>query len=291
MLHWLFQQFSFKSVSWKPDLVCDVHHDLSDPGFEVLLLLSHSWTVHMSHICSSEVMCSTFVWSLTLILQLPHCQQCHKAPIISKFILCLLPILHWWMVCINLIWCAFSTDSQAAAGQAAGPGSPGGRRLSRKDSGDQARVRAAITSPAFTALAPWPIHLLTIYLQNFLHPLTFKDWVKTVKKYSLICCNTVCFSCPGSSRTKRLWVRSCRTLSMTLRRVIDRWLPGGLQPPSHINMQPSQRIDSTLLQLPSRTPWLHLSIPLLPHPARCCSLIPPRGRFTFSHSGSVCFYL
>lgn len=100
-------------------------------------------------------------------------------------------------------------------------------------------------------------------------------------------CNTITnvFSglvpCPGSSRTKRLWVRSCRTLSMTRRSVIDRWVPGGLQPPSHIARQQSWQIDSALLQLPSWTPQLHLSIPLWPHPDRCCSLIPPRGLFTF----------
>ncbi len=100
-------------------------------------------------------------------------------------------------------------------------------------------------------------------------------------------CNTITnvFSglipCPGSSRTKRLWVRSCRTLSMTPRSVIDRWLPGGLQPPSNITRQQSWQIDSALLQLPSWTPQLHLLIPPWPHPARCCSLIPPRGLFTF----------
>lgn len=208
-----------------------------------------------------------------------------QALIIVDFIFCLVSILCCQMVCVNLIKCAFSTDSQAAAGQAAGPGSPRGRRLSRKDSGDQAGVRAAIV--IFPSLFPcWPStpdHLLSAvsYLFNRLFFVSVvTSWACQTHSQMLVT-RRVFILPSGSSRTKRLWVRSCRTLSLTQRSVIDRGLPGALQPPRHVTRQRRwQKIDPALLQLPQP----HLLIPPWPPRLTAAVLFHPEG---FSHSGSV----
>lgn len=191
------------------------------------------------------------------------------------------------MVCINLIWCAFSTDSQAAAGQAAGPGSPGGRRLSRKDSGDQARVRAAITSPPFTAFAPcWPIHSLTINLlsatelpvSSLFNRLSFVTIVISwnCQRYSLIC------SLSRIIKNKEALSEIMQDFKYDSEE--SDWQVG----PQEAHRRPLTSPDSGADR--STRLWcnFHLGLlsctyrsPLWPHPARCCSLIPPRGLFTF----------
>lgn len=196
------------------------------------------------------------------------------------------------MVCINLICCDFSTDSQAAAGQAAGPGSAGGWRLSREDSGDQAWVRAVIAAPPFTALTPrWPIHSLSINLLSTVEQLRGSG----VSCVTLIKQTVLCYHCSfiwinvcvfllylESSRTKTLWVRSCRTLSMTLRSVTDRWIPRGsnrplTSPDSGVDRLTRRCCNFHLLSCTYRSPAgsTLLAAAVLLHPG------------DFSHSGSV----
>lgn len=155
--------------------------------------------------------------------------------------------------------CFLWTDSQAAAGQAAGPGSARRRGLSKPDPGDQAQVRAAPTIPLCPPSGPAVIRVSDSPESHVKVVLLFSCHQKElVNKLSV-------FS-PESSRTKRIWVRSCKTLSLIQKSVIDSWAP----PPNTLH----PLIFSFLLITSVST---HLTAAVWPH--------PPGG------PSSLCFYM